>query len=293
MRILLTGASGFTGRHFLDGAKALGHTCIALSQSGRPIEGIETLHADLKDKESLTHALEGKYFDAVVHLAAISFVAHGDIQEIYETNLLGTINLIDVLAALPAPPKRYLVASSGNIYGNTDILPINEESKYNPANDYAASKCAMELALTPRSASLDITIVRPFNYTGVGQAEHFLVPKIVSAFKRKDASIQLGNLDVSRDFSDVRDVVEAYLRLLETEESATYNVCSGKAISLFDVIRTCEKITGHKMKVNVNPAFVRENEVKILYGAPDKLENVIGFYRRFDIENTLEWMLNS
>ncbi|WP_462159424.1 NAD-dependent epimerase/dehydratase family protein [Pseudoalteromonas sp. GB56] len=294
MRILVTGASGFTGRHFIAHAKSQGHECVALSNSQRSeAEQVHTVYANLTDKTSIQEALKGQAFDAVVHLAAISFVAHGDIDEIYATNLLGTTNLIDVVNEVSQKPTHFLVASSGNIYGNTQQLPITEENKFNPANDYAASKCAMEMALKVRSQSTKITIVRPFNYTGLGQAEHFLIPKIVKAFKQRQDELELGNLDVSRDFSDVRDVVSAYLALLEQGHQGTFNVCSGRAVALSQVLELCEKLTGRKMGVFVNPAFVRSNEVKTLYGDDSNLRNAIGEYRRYDLEQTLEWMINS
>lgn len=295
MRILVTGASGFTGRHFISQAQLLGHECVALSSNriGNQLEHLTTVYANLTDKASLARALENEEFDAVVHLAAISFVAHGDINEIYTTNLLGTTNLIDVVNEQVQRPVHFLIASSGNIYGNTQHLPITEENEFSPANDYAASKCAMEMALKVRSQSTNITVVRPFNYTGVGQAEHFLIPKIVKAFKLKSDEIELGNLDVSRDFSDVRDVVSAYLALLEQGHSGTFNICSGSAVPLSRVVELCEKLTGARMKVVVNPAFVRSNEVKTLYGDDSKLRMAIGEYRQYSLEQTLEWMINN
>lgn len=294
MRILVTGAGGFTGRHFIAQAQLLGHECVALSNSeGNELKHTNTVYANLINKASLESALANQEFDAVVHLAAISFVAHSDINEIYTTNLLGTTNLIDVINAQARNSVHFLIASSGNIYGNTEHLPITEENDFSPVNDYAASKCAMEMALKARAQSNRITVVRPFNYTGVGQAEHFLIPKIIKAFKLKSDEIELGNLDVSRDFSDVRDVVAAYLALLEQGLQGTFNVCSGSAVSLSRVIELCEKLTGARMKVVVNPAFVRSNEVKILYGDDTHLRNGIGEYRQYNIENTLSWMLNN
>ncbi|AIY64606.1 GDP-mannose 4,6-dehydratase [Pseudoalteromonas piratica] len=294
MRILVTGASGFTGRHFIALAKARGHECVALSNSMRSAHDEElTLYANLTDKASLLRVLEGQRFDAVVHLAAISFVAHGDIDEIYTTNLLGTTNLIDAVNSISDNSIHFLIASSGNIYGNTQQLPITEENEFNPANDYAASKCAMEMALKVRSQSTKVTIVRPFNYTGLGQAEHFLIPKIVKAFKQNKDELELGNLDVSRDFSDVRDVVSAYLTLIEKGHQGTFNVCCGRAVSLSQILAFCERVSGRKMKVAVNPDFVRSNEVKVLYGDDSKLRSVIGEYRKYGIEQTLEWMIKN
>lgn len=295
MRILVTGASGFTGRHFITQAQLLGHECVALSSNrkGNKLKHISTLYANLTDKVSLERALGNEEFDAIVHLAAISFVAHGDIDEIYTTNLLGTTNLIDVVNEVSQKPAHFLVASSGNIYGNTQQLPISEENEFNPVNDYAASKCAMEMALKVRSQSTNITVVRPFNYTGLGQADHFLIPKIVKAFKQRQDELELGNLDVSRDFSDVRDVVSAYLALLEQGHQGTFNVCSGRAVALSQVLKLCEELSGRKMKVVVNPNFVRSNEIKTLFGDDSKLRDAIGEYRRYDLKQTLEWMINN
>lgn len=292
MRILVTGAFGFTGRHFIAQAQKQGHECVALSNKEHlEFVGIKTIVSDLTDKEALVTRLKTEQFDAVVHLAAISFVAHGNINEIYDTNLIGTINLVDVVNQLSSKPVHFVIASSGNIYGNAKQLPIVEESEFNPANDYAASKCAMEMALKVRSHNTMITVVRPFNYTGAGQAEHFLIPKIVAAFNRGDTSIELGNLDVSRDFTDVRDLVTAYLALLETRQEGIFNVCSGEATSLTDIVKMCEKLSGRSIEVTVNPAFVRSNEVKVLYGDDRKLRRAIGDYRKYCIEETLAWML--
>ena len=293
MRILVTGASGFTGRYFIANAISADHECIALSNRQVGLDArVKTVIANLTDKASLIAALEGEKFDAVVHLAAISFVAHGDIDEIYATNLLGTTNLIDVVTEFTKNPVHFLIASSGNIYGNTQRLPITEQNGFSPVNDYAASKCAMEMAVKVRSQNTKITVVRPFNYTGVGQAEYFLIPKIVKAFKENKDMIELGNLDVARDFSDIRDVVSAYLKLIEQGCEGTFNLCSGRPVSLSSVLALCEKLSGRKLKVTVNPDFVRSNEVKLLYGDDSKLKEAVGDYRAYDFEQTLEWMIN-
>lgn len=291
MRILVTGATGFTGRHFINIAEAAGHQCVALGTAAA--NETRSLHVDITDKSALDRALRGLQFDAVVHLAAMSFVAHGKIDEIYSTNVIGTANLFDVVEKNATQPVHFLMASSGNIYGNTNVLPITENSPFNPANDYAASKCAMEMALKVRSQDSSITIVRPFNYTGSGQAGYFLVPKIVNACLAKQEELELGNLDVARDFSDVRDVVQAYLRLLEKKVTGTFNICSGNAVPLSEIIETCSRITGNNLKVKVNKNFVRNNEVKILYGSDEALRSKIGDYRQFQLVDTLSWMLDA
>lgn len=295
-KILITGASGFTGRHFIFLANTLGYDCVALCHTKQEsVEGCSaTFIADITNKKQLKEQLAIIQPDYVVHLAAISFVPHGDVADIYQANLIGTTNLIDCLIELHLPLKKVLIASSGNVYGNNVDLPINETMLPTPINDYGVSKYSMELAVKLRFDKLPIIMIRPFNYTGDGQAEHFLIPKIISSFKSKDKYIELGNLDVSRDFSDVRDVANAYIKLLESDaRSDIYNVCTGKSISLLSIISILNELAGYTIAVKVNPDFVRENEIKELYGDNKKLTQIIGKYIEYEFHETLAWMYNS
>ena len=291
--LLITGAAGFTGRHLIAAANAKGYRCIAVAQhEGSEVSGAhDTLVADLLSPAALERAVEQAAPDYIVHLAAISFVAHGNTSEIYQVNQLGTVNLLDAVQKSAPGIKKVLIASSANIYGNATELPITEATPPAPVNHYGMSKVTMELA-TKLYADLPIVVSRPFNYTGCGQSANFLIPKIVNAFKAGKKEIELGNLDVSRDFSDVRDVVTAYLRLLETENTApAYNICSGTATSLLTVIEMLNELAGYEMQVSVNPDFVRSDEIKTLYGSSALLESAIGKYRQFSLKDTLAWML--
>jgi nucleoside-diphosphate-sugar epimerase len=138
-------------------------------------------------------------------------------------------------------------------------------------------------------------VVRPFNYTGVGQAESFLIPKIVNHVRRRVPLIELGNLEVARDFSDVRTVVQCYQLLLEARAAVgqTFNVCSGRAWTLNEVLDMVREISGHSFEVRVNPAFVRQNEVKLLVGSTAKLEAAIGAQPAIALDDTLRWMLEA
>ena len=142
---------------------------------------------------------------------------------------------------------------------------------------------------------LPLIITWTFNYTGVGQTENFLLPKIVSHFRRRTERIELGNLDVSRDFSDVRTIAHIYRRLLETPGAIgqSLNVSSGVAYSLRDVIGLCEELTGHSMELSVNPAFVRANEVRSLRGDNGRLHGFLGDWSAVPLRETLEWMLSA
>ena len=291
--LLITGAAGFTGRHLIGAANQKGFRCIAMAQHEAQQESdpYPTLIADLLDPASLEQAILEAKPDYIVHLAAISFVAHGSVAEIYQVNQLGTINLLDAIRKIAPEIKKVLIASSANIYGNTTALPITESVPPAPVNHYGMSKVTMELA-TRLYPDLPIVLSRPFNYTGCGQSPNFLIPKIVDAFKAGKREIELGNLDVSRDFSDVRDVVAAYLRLLETDISApAYNICSGTATSLLSVIDTLNKLAGYDIQVSINPDFIRGDEIKTLYGSPALLDAAIGNYRKYALTDTLVWML--
>jgi nucleoside-diphosphate-sugar epimerase len=281
MNILLTGAAGFTGNYFKHYAEAAGHT-------------VWPLAADLTDKAAVAAEVAQAEPTAVVHLAAISFVGHADETAFYAVNVVGSMNLLDAVAALPARPSKVLLASSANVYGNCDASPIAETQPPAPVNHYAASKLAMEHMAMTFVDRLPIVITRPFNYTGAGQAPQFLIPKLVNHFARKASHIELGNLHVEREFNDVRMVCEAYLRLLDKgQPGQVYNVCSGQPFTLQHVINTLAQITDHSMAVNVNPAFVRPNEVHRLCGSPAKLHSSVGLLGQWRLEDTLRWMLES
>lgn len=293
--ILVTGASGFTGRWFIAEAIKQGYSCVGLSQSANTSlpANTQSIVCDLTDFAAVQAVISKIKPDYIVHLAAISFVAHGSTRDMYLTNVVATTNLLDAVVKHCPGIRKVLVASSGNVYGNAASLPITEQTPFAPVNDYAVSKVAMEYAVSLRMMQLPIVVTRPFNYTGVGQAEHFLLPKIIAAFRRKQTSLELGNLDVARDFSDVRDIVKAYVKLLQSDVSSSmFNLCSGQAVTLRQVIAQVELLAGYPMTINVNPAFVRANEVKELYGSEQKLLSVIGAYREHtSVQDTLAWML--
>ena len=290
--ILVTGAAGFTGRYFIAQAAHAGHRCIALcKEDGEQVpEAEHNVACDLLDKHRLIEIVESNQPSMVVHLAAISFVAHENTAEIYRVNLLATLNLLDAISGLAPRVRKVLIASSANVYGNATRLPISEEHLPAPVNHYGVSKYAMEMAAR-LYGDLPIVLVRPFNYTGVGQSDQFLIPKIVSAFARHEPAIELGNLDVARDFSDVRDVTTAYLRLLFCSSSRElFNICSGVPIELRSIIEILNDLAGYEIEVRTNKRYVRNNEIKVLFGSSQLIDNTIGCYRTHDIRSTLEWM---
>jgi GDP-6-deoxy-D-talose 4-dehydrogenase len=289
-RVLITGIGGFTGRYLADELRSRGYDVCGIAHGGASGEpGVR--ECDLLDRDGLARVIGELKPEYVVHLAAIAFVAHGDVDAMYRTNVVGTRNLLAALADSGSVPRAVLLASSANIYGNTAVDPLVETVAPAPANDYAVSKVAMEHLARVWTPRLPITFVRPFNYTGVGQSANFLLPKIVDHFRRRATEIELGNLDVARDFSDVRTVVDAYARLLDIKPMGdVFNVCSGEAVSLREAIAILEGIAGYRIDVKVNPAFVRAGEVKYLRGSNGKLRSQIGPLKAISLEETLRWM---
>ncbi len=297
-KVLITGVAGFTGRYLAAELGRAGYEVVGLSHRPQAAEipGAASVHAcDLNDAEGLAAVLRETQPDVVAHLAAISFVAHGDVEAIYRANLLGSRCLLEALARTDKAPQAVLLASSANVYGNAAGGVLDEMTPPAPANDYAVSKLAMEFVARLYAERLPIIVARPFNYTGVGQSANFLLPKIVDHARRRAPVIELGNLDVARDFSDVRTVVQYYRRLLETPGAVgkTFNICSGQAHTLQWALDKVRAISGHDFEVRVNPAFVRASEVKQLTGNPARLHAEVGAVADIPLEETLRWMVET
>jgi nucleoside-diphosphate-sugar epimerase len=227
----------------------------------------------------------------VIHLAAIAFIASDDFEAFYRVNQIGTLHLLDAVARA-APHAHVLIASSANIYGNGTEGYLDESTPPHPANHYAVSKWAMEQGAQLWRDRLSITVTRPFNYTGVGQEPHFLVPKIVDHFRRRAPVIKLGNVDVRRDFGDVRSVVSAYAALsLDPPAVPALNVATGMVWSIRDILELCTQLTGHEIAIEVDPALARSNEVAILAGDASLLRSILPQWQPRALGETLAWML--
>ena len=170
-RVLVTGCSGFTGRYVGAALASKGYRVIDAEDSGAPF--------DLTQPASVAAVLQEARPDYVIHLAALSFVGHNDATAFYAVNTVGTANLLEAILKAGSKPRRVVIASSANVYGNAQVEPITEATSPAPVNHYAASKLAMEALVRTYADRLSIVMTRPFNYTGVGQAVNFLVPKLV------------------------------------------------------------------------------------------------------------------
>lgn len=291
-RVLVTGSEGFTGKYLTAELNNFGYEVFGVGRGSSTSKNYTQV--DLLDLESLSSSISKIRPDIVIHLAAVAFVGHGDVNDFYRINLIGTRNLLDAISELEKIPEHILLSSSANVYGNQAEGKLNETTSPSPSNDYATSKLAMEYMAKTWLPKLPISIVRPFNYTGVGQSVNFLIPKIISHFQRRLPVIELGNIDVFRDFSDVRAFARAYRKLIELKPiGETFNLSSGITYSLKEIIELCEQLTEHKIQIIVNPNFVRKNEVKSLCGDSSKLISYVGDWENPSLATTIQWMLSS
>jgi nucleoside-diphosphate-sugar epimerase len=285
-KVLITGIDGFTGVYLED----------LLNKAGYDVYGLvypksvrkKHLACNITVLQEVVTVFKSVKPDYVIHLAGISFVPHSNVKQMYDINFFGSLNILDALLETGVTPDKIVLASSANVYGNPVVKVIDETICPVPVSHYANSKLAMEFMARNYFDRLNILITRPFNYTGAGQGVQFLIPKIVAHFKDGKKEIELGNLDVVRDFSDVRVVAEAYQKLLECRAtSEIVNICSGKGVSLLEIIDTMNSMAGYEIRTVKNPLFVRINEVKSLIGSAKKIISLTGEQRTYAIEDTL------
>jgi len=288
-KVLITGIDSFTGVHLSKYLSSCGYDIYGTSL----FKSEEKLYkCDITKKQDIINVLEDIKPEYLIHLSGISFTAHGEMQDFYRVNTIGTTNILDAFIELELKLKKLILASSATIYGNQGLEVLDESLCPKPANHYGASKYAMESLATGYFDKLPIIITRPFNYTGVGQSDNFLIPKIVKHFREKQEVIELGNLNVMREFNDVEFVCEVYKRLLECDSSAeVVNIASNRGVKLLDVIDSMNKIAGYEIEVKVNPAFVRKDEIKSLTGSTKKLFNIINTVEQCAFKDTLRGML--
>ena len=286
-RVLIFGSDSFTGKHLISYLKKHSYRVDGTSLNPKNNE----LKCDITKKEEIKEILKTIQPDFIINLSAISFVAHSNNEDFYKINTIGAINILEICQELNINPKKIILASSATIYGNQNKELLDESLCPKPVNHYGCSKLSMEHIASTFFEKLNIIITRPFNYTGIGQSENFLIPKIIKHFKENKKEIELGNLDVIREFNDINFVCEAYKRLLETpHKSVIVNIASNRGIKLLDIIEMMNKIAGYKIKVKINPKFVRKNEIKSLTGSNELLFKLIGKINQKDFFETLKEM---
>jgi GDP-4-dehydro-6-deoxy-D-mannose reductase len=293
MRVAVTGADGFVGRHLCAHLAACGDAVLAMrgpQPSGAPTEGV----VEVTDERAVTAALEPFAPDAVIHLAGVSSVArsHEAPLETFRVNVLGAVNVCATLRQV-APKARVLIVGSGEVYGPTlPGSPAREDSPLVPLSPYAASKAAAEVAALQfhRAYGLAVIAARPFNHIGRGQAPSFAIPSFARQLcaMRGSGVLSVGNLEPIRDFSHVEDVVRAYRLLLERGAAGeTYNVASGEGRSIRSVVEEMIRVSAVDARLEVDPGRVRAVELPSLVGDATKLRS-LGWMPKRTVRDALE-----
>ncbi|WP_211462656.1 GDP-mannose 4,6-dehydratase [Collimonas silvisoli] len=290
-RLFITGQSGFVGLAF----ERMGAHAVAA-------QGWELVLADspydLLEPASLARVLQQARPDAVIHLAGQTFIpeAFRDPAHTLDVNLKGTLNLLQALQR-NSFNGTFLYVSSGDVYGRVspECLPITEQQPARPQNPYAVSKAAAELLCYQWSCNVPwrIMVARPFNHIGPGQRQDFVISSVARQLARirlglQEARILVGDVDVSRDFLDVEDVIPAYLALLEKGRNGEiYNVCSGKEYLIRDMIASMLYLTETDAVIAQDPARMRSSDVHRVKGCNQKITLATAWTPHIPMQQTL------
>jgi GDP-4-dehydro-6-deoxy-D-mannose reductase len=290
VRALVTGASGFVGRHLVAHLEAEGDTVAVLDRHA-------TVAVDVTDAPAVLRAVADTRPDAVYHLAALTHVGESwDRRADYAAvNVDGTRNVLDACARVGV--GTVVVVGSAEAYGNTEpaSLRVREDTPLHPRSPYGATKMEAERVARRAYAERDlpVVVVRPFNHTGPGQSPEFVVPALASriaAAERPGASneLRVGNLDAVRDITDVRDVVRAYrLVARDGRPGAVYNVCRGRGVSVRAIALGLLSMARRELRLAVDPSLVRPVDVPVLVGDPSRVRHETGWSAEIDLTRTL------
>ena len=303
IRAAITGASGFVGKHLLElfvqeGNRVEPISIDSNSQASAESKVKRAYRCDISDEAQLAAVLGEAAPAQVYHLAAISSLGGAAEQErlAFDVNVWGTRNVFSTSAGLSSPPKVLFVSTS-QVYSGDSQEQRDESAPTGPVSVYAVTKRMGELLTALYSDKLDIVTVRSFNHTGPGQGDSFVLPYLVKSVAEIEAglappTLRVGNLDVERDFTDVRDVVRAYSLLMKHgKRDNVYNVCSGKWHRLSDLLEIVLGLAGAKIRVEKDYSRYRSNDTKRIWGNHGKLTEHTGWQPTIPVEQTLEDML--
>jgi nucleoside-diphosphate-sugar epimerase len=286
-RVLITGIEGFTGYYLQKHLEHEGFEVIGTSHKKYE----KFIHLDITQKDSCVAVLKAVNPDYIINLAGISYVGHGSALDFYNVNTIGAHNLLQAVVEIGTTPKKIILASSATVYGNQHTEVLDETLCPKPVEHYGISKYAMECIASQYFDILPIIIARPFNYTGRGQSLDFVIPKIVQHYKEKREAIDLGNIHVAREFNSVYYVCRAYGKLLTSDaRSVIVNICTGRIVTVENILAMMNEIAGYTIRINTNPALLRHHEIPILRGSTERLYSIIGHLEDMPLVDLLKEM---
>lgn len=304
MRLLVTGASGFVGRHLCThllespGADVIGVVGSRPADVLQPHPRLRVIQIDLCDARRTRALIEDVRPDHIFHLAARSSVpaSFASPWATIENNVRAQVSLLEAIREL-RPAARVLVVGSNEEYGPpmAGSLPLSEESPLRPASPYAVSKVTQDLLGLQYYLAHGLPIIRarPFNHTGPGQSERFVVPAFARQIAMIEAGTQepvihVGNLNAGRDFSDVRDIVQGYRMVLDSGvPGEAYNLASGRSQPIRGLLETLVSLSRVPVRVAVDSARFRPVDVPVVFGSADKIRRATGWEPRVPFEQTL------
>ena len=306
MKALIVGGAGFVGSYLIDHLRGKCKWSISVTKMAH--ENINNSNIDIFDlnilcKDDIVKLLTQIKPDYIFHLAAQSSVALSwkNPALTIDVNIKGSVNLLDAVRELDYKP-RILLIGSGEEYGHINAYetPIRENNATRPGNIYAATKVAQNLIgkIYSDAYQMDIVMVRAFNHIGPNQASLFVVAdfcKQVAEIEKgiKEPIIKVGNLSAKRDFTDVRDVVKAYALLVQKGKSGeTYNVGSGKAISIEDILKLILSMSHANINVEIDENKLRPVDVPIIEADVTKITQATGWNKVIKLEETIADTLN-
>lgn len=312
MKVLITGADGFVGKHLAAYLAKHTHIEACGTTFGNPDEfpaiakkNLSSLHQiDIRDEEATKKLIQEIEPHGIIHLAAQTHVptAFKSPWETLETNIRGSLNIFEALRRLNMNDTRVVMISSSEIYGvvQPEDLPITEKQLPNPGNPYSVSKATQELLARQYYLAHQLNIVnaRAFNHIGPGQDSRFALPNFASqiaGIERGEAEpvLYVGNLEAARDFTDVRDIVRAYYQLLMNGQAGkTYNVCRGKSHVLRDLVDKLIKLATVEIEIRIEVDRLRPLDVPELVGDASQIFNDTNWKAEIPIDTTLEDILN-
>lgn len=306
--LLITGAGGFVAGHFMKyvSEQNLEYNILGLDIQDRLSYDYETFKykkINLRDKELIKEVLENFKPDYILHLASISSVSQSWIQpvESFVNNTNIFLNIIESIRELKLP-TRILSIGSSEEYGNypQEMMPLKEEYELKPCNPYSVARVSQEMLskLYAECYNVNIIMTRSFNHIGPNQRDVFVIPsfikQLVSIKNSKESNVlNVGNIEITRDFLDVRDVVDVYHTLLtEGEVGKVYNVCSGKGVKLKEIIEIISNELKIKPKINVDENRIRPTDNLVIIGDNTLLKNQFNWTPKYTLNKTLQDMIN-